>query len=250
MPSNPPAIYTPPSAGSPPAAAGAVFVPPSAGAPPSAPGAIFTPPSGGAPPSAPPAVKANFSAGSPSAPAGIYTPPSAGSPPAAAGAVFTPPSAGSEPEVPRAVFVPPARAAIVVSGVLTRDGATPLVFPVLLRAPDFNGRAAWTNTGGDWAGEEGGNYGYVWNSELFSWELICNSGGLFGFGGRNVPNPLDAAPFEPFGVETGTPSVAYQSITAPAAVAANYSAGSPSSPPAVGNNYTPPSVSAPPAITT
>jgi hypothetical protein len=39
----PPAIYTPPSAGAPPSAAGAVFVPPSAGSPPSAAGAVFAP---------------------------------------------------------------------------------------------------------------------------------------------------------------------------------------------------------------
>jgi hypothetical protein len=43
MPAAPPAIYTPPSAGAPPSAAGAVFVPPSAGSPPAAAGAVFEP---------------------------------------------------------------------------------------------------------------------------------------------------------------------------------------------------------------
>lgn len=51
-----PVIFTPPSAGSPPAAAGAIFTPPSAGSPPSAPGAVFTTPTGGAAPSSPPPI--------------------------------------------------------------------------------------------------------------------------------------------------------------------------------------------------
>ena len=50
------AIFTPPSAGSPPAGAGAIFTPPSAGSPPAAAGAIFAPPIDGGSPSAPPPI--------------------------------------------------------------------------------------------------------------------------------------------------------------------------------------------------
>lgn len=53
MPASPPAIFTPPSAGSPPAAPAAVFTPPMAGGPPAAPGAVFAPPSAGSPPGSP-----------------------------------------------------------------------------------------------------------------------------------------------------------------------------------------------------
>jgi hypothetical protein len=44
MPAAPPAIFAPPSAGSPPAAAGAIFLPAAGGGTPAAPGAVFTPP--------------------------------------------------------------------------------------------------------------------------------------------------------------------------------------------------------------
>jgi hypothetical protein len=44
MPAAPPAIFAPPSAGSPPAAAGAIFVPAAGGGTPAAPAAVFTPP--------------------------------------------------------------------------------------------------------------------------------------------------------------------------------------------------------------
>ena len=55
MPAAPPSIFVPPSAGSPPAAAGAIFAPPS-GTPPAAAGSIFTPPIDGGSPSAPPPI--------------------------------------------------------------------------------------------------------------------------------------------------------------------------------------------------
>lgn len=44
MPDAPPSIFVPPSAGSPPAAAGAIFEPAAGGTPPDAPGAVFEPP--------------------------------------------------------------------------------------------------------------------------------------------------------------------------------------------------------------
>lgn len=49
MPSAPPVIYTPPSAGSPPDAPEDVFTPPSAGSPPDAPEGVFTAPASAAP---------------------------------------------------------------------------------------------------------------------------------------------------------------------------------------------------------
>ncbi|WP_193214930.1 hypothetical protein [Luteolibacter marinus] len=95
---------------------------------------------------------------------------------------------------------------IAVSGALTKDGATALVFPTLLPAGLRNGRPHWTNTGGHWDGEGGGNYCLTWDESL-EYQLITNIGGVFGFsGGQNAGHPFEVATWSPYdGGETGTP---------------------------------------------
>jgi hypothetical protein len=99
-------------------------------------------------------------------------------------------------------------ASIQVSGTLTKNGTTPLVFPVLRRTVPFNGAPCWTDTGSDWDSEAGGNYAIYYDDEELSWKLVTTVGGSFGFAGGNDASPLQVDDWEAFSSETGTPTLA------------------------------------------
>ncbi len=124
----------------------------------------------------------------------------------------------------------PAR--IRVTGTMTRNGSTPLVFPVLIRTVDYNERPCWTDTGEDYDSELGGNHVLYYDAGLFSWTLMTNSGGEFGFGGGADDSPMTVDDWGPLGTETGTP-VLTTAPAAPVQVAANGTAATPAAPPAI-----------------
>lgn len=131
MASDPPTIFTAPSAGSPPSAPGAVFSAPSAGAGPSAPGAVFAAPSAGTSPSAPGAV---FSA--PSSPEELSAPTEVlpniqiKPMPSAPRVVFTAPAANTNPSSSPAVFAGlPVEGSVIVSGITNPSAANGVYIP-------------------------------------------------------------------------------------------------------------------------
>jgi hypothetical protein len=127
------------------------------------------------------------------------------------------------------VLFPPA---IRVTGTMTRNGSTPLVFPILLRTVNFNGRPCWTQTGEDYESELAGNYFLFWDADLYSWTLAVNSSGYFGFGGGDDDSPMTVDDWAPLGTETGLPTLT-AAPAAPAQITANGSGSTPAAPPAI-----------------
>jgi hypothetical protein len=83
------------------------------------------------------------------APPTVFTPPGIPTP-AAPGAVFNPPGIPT-PSAPCRVYFPPVRGggddSMTIGGTLTSDGSTPLVFPDLIYAGEYNGYPIWTASG-------------------------------------------------------------------------------------------------------
>ena len=135
-----------------------------------------------------------------------------------------------------------------VTGTLTRDGSTPLVFPVLMRTSDHNGRACWTDNGEDFESELGWSYILYYDADLFSWTLYTPTGGGFGFGGGNDTSPMTVDDWASLGTETGTP-VLTAAPAAPVQITANGSGSSPASPVQITGNGSGSTPAAPVQIT-
>jgi hypothetical protein len=94
---------------------------------------------------------------------------------------------------------------ITVSGTLTSNGVTPLVFPALVRAPDQNGKAAYSDTG-TWDFENTLFY-LEWQTigEVGRWSLYALTSGAQWVSASDVATPNAAENWTALGTETGTP---------------------------------------------
>lgn len=183
------------------------------------------------PPSSPPAIGSNYTPGTPTAPPAIgggYTPGSPTAPRAIQGN-HTP----GTPTAPPPVRTSWART-IRVTGTLTTDGVTPLVFPDLLPAGEREGLPCWTDTGEH--PDTGSGNDYELSKQFGSWLLRkINGGTVFGFSDNNeYTDPLAVPVWIPIEfTETGTPVLSYIPPAAPPAIRSGYTPGTPSAPPAI-----------------
>jgi len=92
---------------------------------------------------------------------------------------------------------PGTKARMVVTGTLTSDGSTPVVFPLLSYLEIYNTRAKYADTSG--------NYACVWTG--FGWALYDDVSGVGWDSSESVVTPDLVTSWSPSGAATGTPII-------------------------------------------
>lgn len=196
----------------------AVLAPASGGGAPTAPSVVLAAASGGGAPTAPLVVLAAASGGgAPSSPLVVLAAASGGGAPTAPLVVLAAASGGGSPTSPLLVLAAAAGgggSVATVSGSLTSDGSTPLVFPELVYSGELGGKPSWSDSG-DWDTAESGLAWFEGTWRLTQYPFV---GGWES--AEDVATPDLVTAWDLVGTATGDPeiSIAGEILESPGAV--------------------------------